>query len=74
MMVPIHFPKIKPPMRAIGDPNPKKGNTHNIVKNRKTEDTKNKLEFLSSSKYNLFSLMNSYDVISCRLNFEKKKK
>ena len=30
-IVPIHFPKIKPPKSAIGDPNPKKGNTHNIV-------------------------------------------
>ena len=62
---------MKPPKRAIGDPNPKKGNTHNIVKSKKIEDTKNRLEFLSSRKYNLLSFIKSYDVISWMLNFEK---
>ena len=62
---------MKPPKRAIGEPNPKKGNTHNIVENKKIKDTKIKLEFFNSRKYNLFSLINSYDVISWRLNFEK---
>ncbi len=33
--VPIHFPKINPPSKATGDPNPKNGNTHNIVNNKK---------------------------------------
>ena len=56
-MVPNHFPKIKPPRRAIGDANPKNGNTHNIVEIRKIVKTKNKLEFLSSKKYDLFSLI-----------------
>ena len=48
--VPIHFPKINPPTSATGDPNPKNGNTHNIVRNKKNIDNKNKLEFLSSKK------------------------
>ena len=48
--VPIHFPKIKPPSKATGDPNPKSGNTHNIVSPKKITDNKNKLEFLSSKK------------------------
>ena len=55
--VPIHFPKINPPKRQIGDPKPKKGNTHNIVKIKKNKKTKNKFEFLSSSKYDLYSLI-----------------
>ena len=48
--VPIHFPKINPPIKATGDPNPKNGNTHKIVNNKKIIDIKNKLEFLSSKK------------------------
>ena len=48
--VPIHFPKINPPSSATGDQNPKNGNTHNIVKNKKIIDNKNKLEFLISKK------------------------
>ena len=48
--VPIHFPKINPPINATGDPNPKNGNTHKIVNNKKIIDVKNKLEFLSSKK------------------------
>ena len=48
--VPIHFPKIKPPIKATGDPNPKNGNTHKMVNAKKTIDNKNKLEFLSSKK------------------------
>ena len=73
IIVPTHLPKIKPPKRATGDPNPKKGNTHKIVKNKKIKDIRNKLEFFNSRKYNLLSLMKSYDVISWRLNFEKNK-
>ena len=34
-MVPIHLPRINPPIIAIGDPKPKNGNTHNIVNNKK---------------------------------------
>ena len=60
MMVPIHLPKIKPPIRAIGDPNPKNGNTQSIVKSKKIIDTKNKLELLISLKYELLSLIKSY--------------
>ena len=69
--VPIHFPKIKPPIRAIGEPKPKNGNTHKIIKIKKIIDVKNKFEFLSFRKYNLFSLIKSYEVISWMLNFEK---
>ena len=56
-IVPNHFPKINPPIKAIGDPNPKNGNTHKIVKIKKIIDIKNKLEFLSSMKYDLFSFI-----------------
>ena len=48
--VPIHFPNIKPPIKATGDPNPKKGKTQRIVKAKKIIEIKNKLEFLSSAK------------------------
>ena len=72
-IVPIHFPKIKPPRRAIGEPNPKNGNTHKTVDIKKITRTKNKLEFLRLVRYKLFSLIKSYDVICCKLNFEKKK-
>ena len=44
-MVPIHFPKINPPISAIGDPNPKSGNTHKIVNIKNIEDIRNMLEF-----------------------------
>ena len=43
--VPIHFPKINPPINATGEPNPKNGNTHNIVSPKKTIDTKINLNF-----------------------------
>jgi len=56
-IVPNHFPKINPPIKAIGDPNPKNGNTHKIVKIKKIFYIKNKLEFLSSKKYDLFSFI-----------------
>ena len=39
-----------PPIKATGDPNPKNGNTHKMVNNKKIIDVKNKLEFLSSKK------------------------
>ena len=57
--VPIHLPRLKPPIRATGDPNPRKGKTHNIVNNKKTIVTRNKFEFLSFIKYDLFSFINS---------------
>ena len=56
-IVPNHFPKINQPINAIGDPIPKNGNTYNIVKIKKIVDIKNKLEFLSSTKYDLFSFI-----------------
>jgi len=56
-IVPNHFQKINPPIKAIGDPNPKNENTHKIVKIKKIVDIKNKLEFLSSKKYDLFSFI-----------------
>ena len=46
--VPNHFPKINPPSKATGDPNPKNGNTHNIVNNKKIIDIKKKFEFFIS--------------------------
>ncbi len=49
-IVPIHFPNIKPPIKATGDPNPKKGKTQRIVNAKKTIEIKNKLDFLSSKK------------------------
>ena len=48
--VPIHFPNIKPPIKATGDPNPRKGKTQRIVYTKKIIKTKNKLDFLSSKK------------------------
>ena len=48
--VPIHFPKIKPPISATGDPKPRKGNTQRTVRNKKVIETKNKLEFFNSIK------------------------
>ena len=48
--VPIHWPKMNPPINATGEPNPKNGNTHKIVSTKKITDNKNKLEFLSSKK------------------------
>jgi hypothetical protein len=48
--VPIHFPKINPPSKATGDPNPKNGNTQIIVSNKKIIEIKNKLEFFRSKK------------------------
>ena len=73
MTVPIQLPKINPPIRAIGDPNPKKGKTHNTVNIKNEIKTKRIFEFLISTKYVQLFLKNSYDVISFRLNFEKKK-
>ena len=63
-IVPIHFPKIKPPIKATGEANPKNGNTHNIVDIKKIKNIKYRLEFLSSIKYNLFCLIKSYDLTS----------
>ncbi len=42
MIVPIHFPKIKPANKTTGDPNPKKGKTHNIVKTKNVINTTKK--------------------------------
>ena len=41
---------MNPPSKATGDTNPKNGNTHKIVSNKKIIEVKNKLEFLSSKK------------------------
>tara|TARA_S200000501_G_scaffold313042_1_gene304279 strand:- start:872 stop:1162 length:291 start_codon:yes stop_codon:yes gene_type:complete len=71
--VPIHFPKIKPPIMATGEAKPKRGKTHKIVKIKKIKNMSVELEFFISKKYDLFSLMKSYDIISWRLNLEKKK-
>ena len=48
--VPIPFPNIKPPIKATGEPNPKKGKTQRIVSIKKIIDIKNIFEFLSSTK------------------------
>ena len=41
IIVPNHLPKINPPNSAIGEPKPKNGKTHNIVKIKKNRDNKN---------------------------------
>ena len=48
--VPIQGPKRKPPNKAIGEPKPKKGNTHNIVNIKKIMDKKKRFEFFKSKK------------------------
>ena len=50
---------MKPPNKAMGDPKPKKGNTHKIVKIRKPNDNKKIFVYLSSEKYSIFSLIKS---------------
>ena len=49
-IVPNHFPKIKPAKRAIGEPKPKRGNTHKTVNNRKKSDNKKILVFFTVLK------------------------
>ena len=41
-IVPIHFPKINPPIKKIGLPNPK-SKTHIIVKTKKKSEVRKKL-------------------------------
>ena len=72
-MVPIHFPKIKPPNKATGEPKPNNGNTHKIDKIKKIKNIRIKLEFFNSEKYDIFSFINLYEVSSWILNLEKKK-
>ena len=50
---------MKPPNNATGDPNPKKGNTHKIVNNKKNRDNKNKLDFFNYDKYSILFLIKS---------------
>ena len=49
-IVPIQGPKRKPPKRAMGEPKPKNGNTHNIVNIKKNKNKMKKLEFFNSKK------------------------
>jgi hypothetical protein len=63
-IVPIHFPKIKPPIKATGEPKPKNGNTHKIVKSKKIKKIRIKLEFFNSKKYDRLFLIKSYEVSS----------
>ena len=49
-IVPIHFPKIKPPIKATGEPKPKNGNTHKIVKSKKIKIMQ-KIQFIESEFY-----------------------
>ena len=73
--VPRILPKRKPPTSAIGDPKPRKGNTHKIVTNKKNIDNKKRLEFFNSKKKSLLFLMTSKLVkllISSMLNLDKK--
>ena len=69
---PNHLPKIKPPSKAMGDPKPKKGNTHKIVNSKKDKDNNNKFDFFIFEKYSMLSLINSYENNCCKLNFENK--
>ena len=57
--VPNQLPKINPAIRAIGEPKPKKGKTHNTVNIKKEIRTKKILEFLISTKYVQLFLKNS---------------
>ena len=50
VIVPTHLPSIKPANKDTGDPKPKKGNTHKIVKSKKNKDNINILVFLSFEK------------------------
>ena len=47
---PVHLPNIKPPNNPIGEPNPKKGNTHKIVNIRKIKERSIKLDFFNCEK------------------------
>ena len=53
--VPNHLPSMKPANKAIGDPNPKNGKTHKIVKIKKKKIIKICFLFLSlkSTQYYL---------------------
>ena len=72
MIKPNHLPKMNPPSNATGDPKPKKGNTHKIVNSKKDKDNNNKFDFFIFEKYSMLSLINSYEVNCCKLNFENK--
>ena len=74
IIVPNHLPKINPPNSAIGEPKPKNGKTHNIVKIKKIEDIKNKLEFFYNfllnflnSNFSLYSLLKNCMSHTCWL-------
>ena len=56
---PSHLPKINPPNKAIGEPKPKKGNTHKIVNIKKLKDNKKRLVFFMFEKYLILSFINS---------------
>ena len=70
--MPTHFPKINPPKSAIGDPNPKNGNTHSIVKIKKIKNIKNnkvrimKWEFYDEKKFKIIE--NSFCDIKKSIN------
>ena len=53
--VPNHFPKINPPNKAIGAPNPKKGNTHKITKKRKDKDKNGSTPIVQGLGYRSFT-------------------
>ena len=57
--VPNHLPSMKPANKAIGDPNPKNGKTHKIVKIKKNKDNKNMFFVFISEKYSILSFINS---------------
>ena len=52
MNEPNHFPRMKPANNATGDPNPKNGKTHNIVK-KKNRDNKKCFLFLFLKIFNI---------------------
>ena len=56
---PTHFPRMKPANKQTGDPNPKNGKTHNIVKIKKNRDNKNMFFVFISEKYSIFFFINS---------------
>ena len=59
MSVPNHFPKMKPANNATGDPNPKNGKTHNIVKSKKSRHNKKIFFVLIFERCSTLSFINS---------------
>ena len=69
--VPSHLPKIKPPIKKLGEPNPK-SKTQMTVKEKNTKIESTIFVFLKSSSLSLLVLINSKLVKSFREKYLKK--